>query len=502
MSAIYPSPATPPEPQSLADRFRLRVVALGAAAVLGGGSLLGLIAWRATMRSEAAAPQSGTGIEAPATLTPTTAAIAGGGLAWAIAIAYLSHNLWDFHRRRVMQPLYQVTQAARRLNSGDTLLPLVLPYADEWSPLIENLNRVGTVVTRERAPAVVSRASADDSNARDLRRLETVLADIEAARAAESAGIVSSESCTFDTLQHLDDAISQLEVSARTAGESVTQQADAIADVLDLVSESERSAHQSATEASAAHHALVALHEAIAGGDTAATSLSANIDQLQTGADRFVQRVQSLSDFVEVAERFVQDQSQIASLTQTLAMSASLLSARASAQRDPNQFLPLAMEFGAVAEQVQRLARQTSQDLGALRRRSTQVREAVAGTSAEVQGLSELVEHLSTDAARSRAALKQVEDSTAQATEAETAATTSQQHAIEAATEAIQLVREVAAVADRAVAQMQTTRSRVAPIRSDIQRLLRNLPAAAPDISPEATAPAAAAIASSIPPDK
>ncbi|MEO0800725.1 MAG: hypothetical protein AAFY57_00430 [Cyanobacteria bacterium J06642_2] len=470
-------------PQSLVTQLRQRAIALGAVAILGGGGLLGVCAWQ----HRSARPAT---VEPQTDLAPSELAIAGGGLAWLVVLAMLSRELWTFPQRRIGQPLSQITQAARRLGTGEDLFPRTLPYADEWSQLGHCLEQVNASIASRSSAGSLSNPHHELDNTvpsevhalQNMRRLQSTLTDLESGRIAEpgdeplqltSANLDLPQ--VLETVQQLEAALSQLDASARVATENAQQQANAVTGILSFMRESEQSARQSAAEVDRAQTALAELHEEIVRGETATTDLSVDIDHLQAAAERIVQRVKSLSEFVEVADRFVQDQSQIASLTQTLAMSASLLSARASAQRDPNQFLPLALEFGAVAEQVQRLARQTNQELGGLRRRSTQVREAVTGANAEVESLSALVEQLSGDAARAGEVLKQVNDSTAQANRAEAAVTHSQLAAIDSTAAATRIVKETSDLADLAVSQMHTTRARVAAIDAGVQHLLQAL---------------------------
>jgi hypothetical protein len=69
------------------------------------------------------------------------------------------------------------------------------------------------------------------------------------------------------------------------------------------------------------------------------STLEDPLEVLQKGSAQIVQRMKTLGEFVGLAEQFVQDQSQIASLTQVLAINATLVAARAAEQRDPKQFI-------------------------------------------------------------------------------------------------------------------------------------------------------------------
>ncbi len=93
-----------------------------------------------------------------------------------------------------------------------------------------------------------------------------------------------------------------------------------------------------------------------------------------------------------LADRFVQDQSEISIQNPILALNASLVAARAAEQRDPQKFAAVAREFESIADQVSQLAQQTNDGLAELEQRSSQINLVVTAVDAEVQQLGTFVQ--------------------------------------------------------------------------------------------------------------
>jgi methyl-accepting chemotaxis protein PixJ len=136
---------------------------------------------------------------------------------------------------------------------------------------------------------------------------------------------------------------------------------------------------------------LVTLESSVTEGLDTMSNLDRDIDVLQAGSDRIVQEIKTLGEFVGLADRFVQDQSEIVTETQILALNASLVAARAAEQRDPKQFAAVAREFESIATQVARLAQQTNEGLISLEQRSSQIHKVVSSVDLDVQKLGGLV---------------------------------------------------------------------------------------------------------------
>jgi methyl-accepting chemotaxis protein PixJ len=182
-----------------------------------------------------------------------------------------------------------------------------------------------------------------------------------------------------------------LEAIAGTVANNAGQQADAVSEALHLSSQVEDSASATVEELQRSNNSLLTLLQTVQEGQEAIKILTRGTSTLQVGTDQIIQQVKTLGEFVGLAEQFVQDQNQIATQTQILALNASLVAARAAEQKDPRKFAIAAQEFEAIADQVSQLAQQTNEGLTQLEQRTNQIQSVVASVDAEVQGLGGLV---------------------------------------------------------------------------------------------------------------
>lgn len=199
-----------------------------------------------------------------------------------------------------------------------------------------------------------------------------------------------------------------LEVMAKDVTTNAEQQADSVTSILALTERAEGAALQSREQIETNNHSLTLAKTTIEQGQDAIASLTQGIATLQQGAERTVQQMKTLGEFVGLADRFVQEQSQIASLTQVLAMNASLVAARAAEQRDPTQFAVVAREFEAIASQVGGLAQQTDTSLKTLEQQTSQIHKVVAAVDADVQAMNELVDGFTAQVERSQGAFAEM----------------------------------------------------------------------------------------------
>jgi methyl-accepting chemotaxis protein PixJ len=193
----------------------------------------------------------------------------------------------------------------------------------------------------------------------------------------------TTEQVTFNSLQ--------LEELACTVATNAEQQAQGVSQTLVLAEQVETTALASEVQVNDVNTSLGKVRETVDQGQQVMTHLKEGILVLHQGSEHIVQQMKTLGEFVGLADQFVQEQSQIASLTQVLAMNAGLVAARAAEQRDPRQFSVVAREFEAIARQVSDLAQQTNDGLNTLEQRTSQIHTVVSAIDTDVQGLSHLV---------------------------------------------------------------------------------------------------------------
>ncbi|NJR58908.1 MAG: HAMP domain-containing protein [Cyanobacteria bacterium CRU_2_1] len=295
---------------------------------------------------------------------------------------------------------------------------------------------------------------------------------------------------TFNRLiERLSDVLTQVvqaaqQVSARanqqkTMAEIVAtnteQQAQAVNQVLQLTEQVEQAAQGSAEKVNATVVSLQTMSVAVGQGQTAIATLTQGIDVLQEGTDRIVQQMKTLGEFVGLADQFVQDQSQIASLTQTLALNASLVAARASEQRDPRQFAVVAREFDSIANHVSRLAQQTNEGLLTLEQRSTQIHSVVSIIDANIQSLGGLVRGFTEGVDQSSRVFGNVQIVTNNAVNAGETVTQANYAIVNAAQSAAQVVREIATIANKTAELSQQTRMQSEEVDTLSNQLLQSI---------------------------
>jgi methyl-accepting chemotaxis protein PixJ len=171
-----------------------------------------------------------------------------------------------------------------------------------------------------------------------------------------------------------------------------SEQTHAVSKVLALTETVRQSADRAAHQLAETNDSLVSIETAVTTGEIMIESLDRSIDVLQQGSDRIVQQMKALGEFVGLSDRFVDDQTEIATQTQILALNASLVAARAAEQRDPKQFEAVAREFESIAGQVSELAQQTNEGLIGLEQRNSQIHRVVSDVDSEVQRLETLVD--------------------------------------------------------------------------------------------------------------
>lgn len=252
-----------------------------------------------------------------------------------------------------------------------------------------------------------------------------------------------------DTARQVSIGANQQQVQAALVATNAEQQAQGVTQVLQLTEQVEEMAKGSTHLVQVANQSLQTVQVSVEQGQAAIAELIQGISILQDGSDRIIQQMKTLGEFVGLADQFVQDQSQIASLTQTLALNASLVSARAAEQRDPRQFAVAAREFNSIATQVSQLAQQTNNSLVSLEQRSAQIHSVVSAIDADVQGLGGLVKGFTHGVEQSNQVFGYVQVGAVEAVTAGENISHSGREIVKAAQSAAAVVRDIASIANK-----------------------------------------------------
>ncbi len=288
-------------------------------------------------------------------------------------------------------------------------------------------------------------------------------------RLVEALGQILSQVST--TAGHVSISSSRQKEIAATVAQSTREQSQSVTQVLSLTEKVRLSANSAAAQLAQTNHALRMLQTAVVNGEGAVGALTQEIDVLQQGSDRIVQQMKTLGEFVGLADQFVQDQGEIATQTQVLALNASLVAARAAEQHNPKQFAAVAREFELIADQVSELARQTNEGLASLEQRSAQIHRVVSDVDTEVQRLGGLVHSFTSGVKQTREVFQTVQTVTGEAVQAgDTVAQTSQ--SIVEAADSTAIAMDAITVLSRQIAQQSQDAQQISDQMSSLSETL------------------------------
>jgi len=279
----------------------------------------------------------------------------------------------------------------------------------------------------------------------------------------------------LSTAQEVATGSKELEQMAKVVAQNTVEQAQSVARGEELTEQVANSAQTSTALVKTSNQSLLEVQERVVEGQDAILRLTRSIEVLQRGTGQIVQRMKTLGEFVGLAEQFVQDQGQLASLTQVLAINATLVAARAAEQRDPRQFVGVAREFEAIAGQVNTLATQTNEGLSVLQQRTSQIQSVVSSVDAEIQQLDNLVETLTSGVKRSQQAFTSVQTETEQVVEIGQRVTQSSIEIAKAAASTAKYMGEIAKIADKTADLTRSTKAQAESMGIVAQHLLEGI---------------------------
>jgi methyl-accepting chemotaxis protein PixJ len=276
-------------------------------------------------------------------------------------------------------------------------------------------------------------------------------------RLVEGLGLTFSQ--VANEAQRVAENSQRQDEIAITVVRSTSEQTQAVSQVLALTETVRQSADRAAHQLADTNDSLVSIETAVTTGEMTIGSLDRGIDVLQQGSDRIVQQMKALGEFVGLSDRFVDDQTEIATQTQILALNASLVAARAAEQRDPRQFEAVAREFESIAGQVSQLAQQTNEGLIGLEQRNNQIHRVVSDVDSEVQRLGTLVDSFTQGVKQTREVFGIVQSVTGQAVKAGEIVSQTTQTIIDSTDSTARSISAIATLSAQIDAQSQTARS-------------------------------------------
>ncbi|MBW4551801.1 MAG: hypothetical protein KME35_11930 [Aphanocapsa sp. GSE-SYN-MK-11-07L] len=282
-------------------------------------------------------------------------------------------------------------------------------------------------------------------------------------------------STVIGTAQQVAGSADDLEQQASTVAQQVQRQTQSVAEVQHLMSNVNDLSQDTAEQTVIANTAVQQAQVAVAQGREGLGLMTHGITDLQDGAGQIVRRVQTLTDFVDLAAQFSKDQKRVAALTRVLALNASMIAARASGQQDPEQFASVAKEFATIAGQVNDLAVQTNRGLLLLQQRTDQIQTEVSGLNQDAEGIDTLVEQFTASVDQSRQAFENIKTATEQVAQVGQQVSQSSQAIAAAAQTTLVSIEDIAVVTRTTEGQSQFTQEQANLMGQLVQRLLNRV---------------------------
>ncbi len=399
--------------------------------------------------------------------------------------------------RMVTVPLEKLRLVAQKYIEGDYNQRSDIDSQDEIGILAQVFNQMSDSIQQRQADQIAARSEIEAQSMvleEEVGKLLEVVSELEAGDLTVEAHV--SEQATglvADTLNRLIEQLSNTVASVVKTALKVNQSAEALEELaltvaqnakeqLELVEKAREGmvninelAQGASQQALITGKALASAQAAVSQGQAQVVELNASIQTLQNGTEEMVKRIKSLGEFVDLAKQFVQDQKRLASLTQVLAMNASMVAARALEQREPDQFATVAREFEAIAVQVNKLASQTSQGLALLQQRTGFIEIVVSGINQDVSGVSNLVSSFTASVEETNQVFLNIKTVTEEVAKLGQAVTESSQLIADAIRVSFDSIKEIEAVAERSAEQSDITKQRSIEMGEIAKQLLESM---------------------------
>ncbi len=399
--------------------------------------------------------------------------------------------------KAITKSLRDIERSANNYTNGNLLTQVKVNAQDEIGTLANLFNSLTAKIHKSETEQAGVRAQVQAQTLEledEVGQLLDVVSDLESGNLTVQAQVTDQATgLVADTLNRLIEQLANTMSTVLSTAQQVTQGADSLEKLATSVTQNTQMQSQSVAQATegieninelatnaskeaiAANIAVESAQSAVALGQEEITKLNSSIALLQLGTAQIVERLKTLGEFVDLAKQFVQDQKRLSSLTQVVAMNASMIAARAVEQKEPDQFASVAREFEAIASQVNNLATQTSQGLVVLQQRTGFIEIVVSGISQDIQDVNDYVTEFTTGVEQSSQAFNDIKNVTEQvAALGQTVFQSSQEIAV-AVKSSVDSIQEIAALAQRSASQSTLTLERSAQMGQLARRLLTDV---------------------------
>jgi methyl-accepting chemotaxis protein PixJ len=399
--------------------------------------------------------------------------------------------------RSISRPLKKLEDVAQQYALGNLSAKAEVKTTDEIGVLATVFNQMANSIKQRELEQIKAQSDISFQNLElqdEVGQLLGVVSDLEmgdltvqAKVSDQATGLIADTlnrlveqlveviSTVMQTAQQVSRGAESLEKQALIVAQNAQQQAQSVGEVREEMDNMNQQAQNASLQAIATNQAVQVAQNAVTKGQQEITSLITSIASLQNGTVQMVKRIKNLGEFVDVAKQFVLDQKRLASLTQVLAMNASMVAARALEQREPEQFASVAREFEAIATQVNNLATQTNRGLIDLQQRTGFVEVVVSGIDQDVQDVSNLVQGFTQSIELSNQSFIKIKTATEQVAEVERSVTASSTTIAQAVKLSLSSIQTIEAVAARSVSQAQFTREQSGKMGDLAHQLLEKM---------------------------
>jgi methyl-accepting chemotaxis protein PixJ len=278
--------------------------------------------------------------------------------------------------------------------------------------------------------------------------------------------VISSADRVADGAGRLEDLAVETTSQTQAQTRSIQQIEGSIAQVSNL-------SNSSHDRALATTDAVQLAKAAIDNGQQEMNAMADGIETLQQGTEQILRRMQSLTEFVDLAAQFSKDQKRVAALTRVLALNASLLSTRALKEQDPAQFASLAHEFETIANQVNELAGETNHSLVSLQYRTNQIQTVTSGLTQDATDIDRLVQKFTGEMNKSRQAFTNIQLVTDRVALMGEQVSTSSQEIVRVVNDTLTAIQSIGSIAQNTEHKAIVTREQVRSMGSMAQQLLQ-----------------------------
>lgn len=398
---------------------------------------------------------------------------------------------------KALRALTSLQIALRDFQTAKNPQEIVVASQDEIGALAAAfntmINRIQAIeADRATAKALIQEQTLELED--EVGQLLDVVSDLESGNLTVQAQVTDQATgLVADTLNRLIEQLANIMSTVLSTAQQVTQGADSLEQLATAVTQNTQLQSESVAQATAeieninllatnasqeaiaANVAVQLAQKAVYQGQEEISKLNNSIALLQQGTTQIVQRLRTLGEFVDLAKQFVLDQKRLSSLTQVVAMNASMIAARAVEQKEPDQFASVAREFEAIASQVNNLATQTSQGLVVLQQRTGFIEIVVSGISQDINEVNEYVTEFTSGVEQSSQAFSDIKNVTAQVAALGETVLASSQEIVQAVKVSAESILEISALAQRSASQSTLTLERSAQMGQLARRLLNDV---------------------------